>query len=99
VEVIGTAADGHRLLDDGLIYREQERDVMRITGGAPLSAIVECERAFTVGREEWQVTVRTSSSMSATAAAFQVRNVLDGYEGDRRVFTKTWHTEVPRDGI
>lgn len=99
VEVIGTATDGHRLLADGLAYREQERDVMRITSGTPQSAMVECERAFTVGRGDWQVTVRTSSSMSATATAFQVRNMLDGYEGERRVFTKTWHAEVPRDGL
>jgi uncharacterized protein len=99
VEVIGTASDGHRLLDDGLTYTERERDVMRITDGAPLSAMVECEREFAVGRGEWQVTVRTTSSMSATAASFGVRNTLDGYEGGLRVFTKTWHADVPRDGV
>jgi uncharacterized protein len=58
---------------------------------------VECSRAFSVGRADWQVTIRTASTMSATAGAFQVTNVLDAYEGDRRVFTKTWHTDVPRD--
>jgi hypothetical protein len=37
--------------------------------------------------------------MSATATAFQVTNVLDAYEGDRRVVAKTWHREVPRDCV
>jgi uncharacterized protein len=99
VQVIGTGNDGHRLLDDGLEYREHEQDLFQITEDVPLSAKVECERAFSVGRGEWQVTVRTSSTMSATAAAFQVTNVVDAYEGDQRVFAKTWHCEVTRDCV
>ncbi len=99
VDVISTAASGHRLTGDGLEYREDERDVLRITDGAPLSAIVLCDRTFGVGRGDWQATVRTASTMSATAGVFQVTNVLDAYEGARRVFTRTWHAEVPRDGV
>ena len=97
VTVISTADEGHRLRGEGLEYREHEQDVLRITDGQPLSATVECSRAFSVGRADWQVTIRTASTMSATVGAFQVTNVLDAYEGDRRVFTKTWHTDVPRD--
>jgi uncharacterized protein len=99
VAVISTGNDGHRLLDDGLEYREQERNELRITEGAPLSAMVQCERAFTVGRGEWRATVRTASTLSATASTFQVTNMLDAYEGDDRVFAKTWHTEVPRECV
>jgi uncharacterized protein len=99
VQVISAGNDGHRLLDDGLEYRERERDLFQITEGVPLSAIVECERVFSVERGEWQVTVRTASTMSATATTFQVTNVLDAYEGDQRVFAKTWHSEVPRDCV
>ena len=99
VEVIATGDVGHRLLGDGLEYREQERDVFRITDGDPLSAMVQCDRTFAVGRGQWQATVRTMSTLSATASSFQVTNVLDAYEGGRRVFTKTWHTQIPRDGV
>ena len=97
--VISTADDGHRLLGDGLEYREHEQDVLRVTDGEPLSAMVECSRAFTVGRADWQATIRTASTMTATAGTFQVTNVLDAYEGDRRVFSKTWHAQVPRDCV
>jgi putative CocE/NonD family hydrolase len=99
VEVIATADAGHRLLDDELEYREQERDVFAITDGDPLSAMVRCDRALTVGRGPWRTEVRTTSTMSATATTFLVTNVLDAYEGDRRVFTKTWHAELPRDHV
>jgi uncharacterized protein len=99
VEVINTVDDGHRLLDDGLEYREHARDVYHIVDGDPLSARVECQRAFSVGRDRWRVTVRTSSTMSATPGSFQVTNVLDAYEGDARVFTRTWNAEVPRDCV
>ena len=99
VEVINTVNDGHRLTGDGLEYTEHERDVYHIVEGAPLSARVECERAFSVGRGEWRVTVRTASTMSATASTFQVTNVLHAYEGDDRVFAKTWDAEVPRDHV
>jgi hypothetical protein len=99
VVVISSADGGHRLLDDGLEYREREQDAFRITDGDPLSAVVRSDRTFAVGRGQWQVTVRTASTMSATASAFQVTNVLDAYEGDRRVFTKTWHADVPRDRV
>jgi hypothetical protein len=37
--------------------------------------------------------------MSATAGSFQVTNALDAYEGDDRVFTRTWNAEVPRDCV
>ena len=99
VQVISTADGGHRLLDDGLEYREQERDSFEITDGDPLSAMVRSDRNFAVGRGPWQTRVRTTSTMSATAGTFQVTNVLDAYEGDRRVFTRTWHAEVPRDCV
>ena len=97
VEVISTGNAGHRLLDDDLEYREHEQDILRITDGDPLSALIQCRRVFSVGRGEWQATIRTESTMSATASTFQVTNLMDAYEGQRRVFTKTWHTEVPRD--
>jgi len=99
VEVISTVDDGFRLTGDGLEYREHERDVLHITEGEPLSAMVRCERTFAVGRGGWHASVRTASTMSATDTAFLVTNMLDAYEGDRRVFAKTWHSAVPRDCV
>lgn len=98
-EVITSGSSGFRLLDDGLEYRDVERDVFRIVDGDPLSASVVCERELGLTRGDWKMTVRTLSTMSSTADVFQVTNVLDGYEGEGRVFTKTWHKELPRDQV
>jgi uncharacterized protein len=97
-EVIGSASGGHRLLGDGLAYLEREEDRMRIVTGQPLSATVRCDREMSVGRGDWQVQVRSTSTMSGTATAFLVTNVLEAYEGQDRVFARTWHAEIPRDG-
>jgi len=34
--------------------------------------------------------------MSADADTFYITNVLDAYEGNTRVFTRTWHIQIPR---
>jgi hypothetical protein len=99
IETISSARHGHRLAMDGLEYNESERDTYRIKAGDPLSAQVRCERETSVARGQWRTTVRTESSMSATAQAFLVTNVVDAYEGDTRVFSKSWHATIPRNGV
>jgi hypothetical protein len=37
--------------------------------------------------------------MTADATHFHLSNQLDAYEGDVRVFTKSWVTAVPRDHV
>jgi len=52
-----------------------------------------------LGRGAWRVRVETSSTMSADAEAFYVTNVLDAYEGNTRIFTKTRDFKVPRHWV
>jgi hypothetical protein len=35
--------------------------------------------------------------MTADAASFGVTSSLDAYEGEARVFARTWHFSTPRD--
>jgi predicted acyl esterase len=98
VELAVETAEGFRLLDrGGLAYDAVERDTYVIVEGNPLSATTQCARDITVGRGAWQTRVKTHSTMSADAVQFHVTNVLDAYEGDVRVFAKTWTFSVPRD--
>jgi putative CocE/NonD family hydrolase len=98
-EVVAASDHGHRLSDDGLDYRETEEDIFRIVEGDPLSASVRCLRQARVGRDSWETMVRSESLMTSTADAFLVTNVLDAYEGETRVFTRTWELEVPRECV
>lgn len=98
VELAVETTEGFRLPErGGLKYGEFQRDSYVIVEGNPLSAAVACDCAITVGRGAWQTRVQTYSTMSADAAQFHLTNVLDAYEGDVRVFAKTWSTSIPRD--
>jgi hypothetical protein len=37
--------------------------------------------------------------MSSTADEFQLTNLVEGYEGDGRIFAKTWRRSIPRDHV
>jgi hypothetical protein len=86
-----------RISEGGLEYRERGRDAFAIVEGDPLSAEARSEWSISVGRGGWQTRVETSSRMTADAESFRVTNALDAYEGDVRVFAKTWAYDVPRD--
>jgi hypothetical protein len=72
-------------------------DTFSIIEGQPLSATAQSDRHIIIGRAEWQTRIETSSLMTSTATHFQVTNTLHAYEGDVRVFAKTWDFKVPRD--
>jgi putative CocE/NonD family hydrolase len=86
-----------RISENGVEYRERGRDVFSIVEGDPLSAEAGSEWSISVGRGGWGTRVETSSSMTADVEAFRVTNALDAYEGEARVFAKTWAFAVPRD--
>ncbi|MFE6775456.1 CocE/NonD family hydrolase [Streptomyces sp. NPDC057702] len=50
-------------------------------------------------RDDWDVRVETRTVLRCDENAFQVNATLDGYEGDRRVFSRSWNETVPRDGL
>ena len=56
-----------------------------------------CSRSIAVARGDWRTRVETKSAMTADAERFLVTNSLDAYEGEARVFARTWHFSVPRD--
>ncbi|MBP6017130.1 MAG: CocE/NonD family hydrolase [Candidatus Promineofilum sp.] len=77
-------------VDDRLLERYTVRD------GEPLSLEVHIERTLALRREAWRVRVETVSTMTADAAHFYLNNHLDAYEGDVRIFTKSWTKVIPR---
>jgi hypothetical protein len=56
-----------------------------------------CERGFRRG--DWQVRTVTRTVLTADAEAFHVRADLDAFEGEKRVFCKSWDRRIPRDHI
>ncbi len=87
----------HLLLDSGLKYGAHSTNTYTIIEDDPLSATVQCDRMVRIERGGWSTRVETSSVMSADIEAFYVTNVLDAYEGNTRIFTKTWTAKLLRD--
>lgn len=95
---VTVTVDGGRVrLPDGLEYDSTAADAFTLLGDDPLSARVDCRRSVGVGRGAWQTRVETRSTMTAGAAAFRLTNTLEAFEGDVRIFAKTWDIAIPRD--
>jgi hypothetical protein len=81
----------------GLELEEIARKIYRIKGDEPLSADNLIHWTTRRGRGEWQVRVETRTRMRATRDAFLIEAEIDAYEGKRRIFRHSWHSEIPRD--
>jgi putative CocE/NonD family hydrolase len=86
-----------KLFDAGIEYNSHACNLHRIVEGDPLSAFNSAEHEISIGRADWLTRVHTYSTMSATAGEFLLTNLVEGYEGDRRVFAKSWRRSIPRD--
>ena len=85
------------IVANGLESESYNSNTYTIVEGDPLSAQVECERMIRVGRGDWQIRIETKSVMTADAELFYVTNMLEAFEGEGRVFARTWYFSVPRD--
>jgi putative CocE/NonD family hydrolase len=86
-----------RFLPAGLENDYTTTDTFSILEGQPLSASVRSDRHIIIGRGPWQTRIETASTMTSTATDFLVTNQLEAFEGEVRVFAKTWRFTVARD--
>ena len=80
----------YRLVDADLEIDETAVDTYGIVEGDPLSASVRCDWSIALARGAWRTRVETSSALTADATSFLLTDTLDAYEGDQRVFAKSW---------
>jgi hypothetical protein len=72
-------------------------NIFSIVEGQPTSARVECKRQIEISRGDWETRVETSSVMTSDRHDFYLTNILDAYEGQVRVFTKSWTRKIRRE--
>jgi len=70
-------------------YRSRDDDLGSVEGET------RTERGFRRG--DWWVRVSTRTLLRSTPTHFVLVAELDAWEGERRVFSKNWHEEIPRD--
>jgi uncharacterized protein len=68
-------------------YNDDEHDTLR--------GETHWERTF--ARGDWRVHTIARTIMTSDAAHFIVRADLDAYEGDVRVYTRSWNRRIPRN--
>jgi hypothetical protein len=81
----------------GLAMRSRQDQRYSIRADDPLSARTEIAWTVAMSRGDWSIETRTHSVMTATRSHFRVQARLDAFEGDARVFSRNWMSEIPRD--
>jgi len=89
--------DGRNQLSNGIIYDSVITNIFSIVEGQPTSASVQCKRQIEISRGAWQTRVETFSVMTSDKDHFYLTNLLDAYEGQVRVFTKSWTRKIRRE--
>lgn len=79
----------HRRVTEEYSYRRNRYDTLR--------AEVTAAREFEQG--EWRVRTETRTLFTSTRTHFRIQATLDAYEGDARLFSKSWDEQIPRDLI
>lgn len=52
-----------------------------------------------LGRGDWQVRTETRTVLTSTEREFHIKADLDAFDGDQRVFCKSWDRNIPRDFV
>lgn len=89
----------NRLEESDLDFGESAETCFAIVDGQPLSARIDWSAVHFLHRGSWRITVKTKTSVTATADDFIVTTELDAYEGDVRVHAGRRQVQIPRDGV
>jgi uncharacterized protein len=88
-----------RLVPIDLLSEDTSHTVYSIVEDDPLSAAVRFRATTAMARGGWRTRAEVASTMTSDADAFHVTTALDAYEGDTRVFARTWAFRFPRDHV
>ena len=72
-------------------YTIDERD--------PLSAVADYRFVHKMQRGDWRIRTESHTRLTCARDDFILTRSLDAYEGDERVFAKTWEETIARDGL
>jgi len=99
LQMLDRIDDGRNRLPNGIIYDSVITNIFSITEGQPTSASVQCKRQIEISRGDWQTSVETSSVMTSDKDYFHLTNILDAYEGQVLIFTKSWTQKIRREWV
>ncbi len=86
-----------RFEDTGLRMGYGQSEWYRYTANDYATATAETATEWQLERRGWRVRTKTRTLLTATSKEFRIRAVLDAWEGESRVFARSWDTCIPRD--
>jgi len=92
--VLDTGTTRYEDIDLEISARTVETYTYRADDYASLAGETRWTRTFRRG--DWQVRTITRTLLTSDETSFRLRADLDAYEGPSRVFSRSWHTEIPR---
>ncbi len=90
IEAIGVETDFHKILR----YRIHPDDPT--TARAEADYVLRHRHAPGRG-QGWDTRIKTHSAIACTATEFIVESDLEAFEGDLRIFSRSWTERIPRD--
>ena len=99
--VAHTTEDGGtiRYDDTGWTMRARQDQWYSILPDDPLSARAEVAWTVRFWRDSWNAETRTRTVLTSTATHFHLAATLDAFEGEKRIFSRSWNVEIPRDHV
>ena len=92
--------DGAFILEStGLEFDHKGVEIYRILDDDPLSASVDMWWRVQYRRADWSVCTATRAFMTSTKDRFLVTANVDAYEGETRVFSRSFDLDIPRDMV
>ena len=98
VEIMKDRGRWH-LHDVDIEYAGKGTERISIQADNPLSARGETDYSVELKRGDWQIRTESRTTLTSTADEFLVSASMDAYEGDERVFSKTWVKRIPRGWV
>ena len=93
-------------VDDGGVFRIDAYGLecgartvrhLSIRDDDPLSARVDVDWTWTLRSGDWDVRTHTTGVVTCTLDSFEIDAGLEAFEGETRIFERTWKTSIPRD--
>jgi hypothetical protein len=98
-EIAGDGPALTRIEDTRIEHGHSAVEEFSITESEPLSAAAEILHDAVLRRDSWSTRVRTRTRMVSDSSDFHLEAELEGFEGDRRVYHRTWSVSIPRDRV
>jgi hypothetical protein len=76
---------------------EVSSEVLSICDPEPNSAESTAKWQIGLARDDWRIRIETMTRLSSNPDCFRLEAKLDAFEGDEKIFTREWLTEIPRD--